>query len=166
MKFTFPAKLYLGGLIYFLFFAFLGFYTIWEMTNEDIILRVSYILVSLILIDWYYKNYIKYKNKYIIITNNNIQIIDKQEKTFINKNEISYIINANHQQLLKLHNVTHIFTKDNKYFYITNEINNYTRLKIELKKVFADHYIEIEKTIKTANTNKEYLLNLYQNNLA
>lgn len=106
------------------------------------LLRIGYILFCIAVLIWYYENYRYYKRKYVVIENDYIKIKDEKFMEIISKQNIDYIIVANHRRLLKIHNVTHIFTKDDNYFYFTNELNKYGKFKESLKVSFEKIYIE------------------------
>lgn len=112
-------------------------------------LRILYLLALIPHFNWYLTYCKKYKDKYVIVKENSIILIEKDKKIIINEDDLSGIINANHQSFFKIFNVTHIFTKHGQHFYITSEINQYKKLKTELMNNFQKHFNTIDKTIRS-----------------
>jgi hypothetical protein len=94
---------------------------------------------------------------YVLISNDSIVIKRGSLLEKINKSNLECIIEANHKQLLKIHNVVHIFTKDGKYFYLTNEINSFKNFKKQLHDNFKDVYIKKKKIISNNYANYDLI---------
>lgn len=84
---------------------------------------------------------------YVTINQEKIHISYKTSLDVIERKNIDCIINANHRQMLKIHNVTHLFTRDGKHYYFTRELNHYEKFKNTLKENFNEYYTEIDKTV-------------------
>ncbi|MCT4620308.1 MAG: hypothetical protein N4A62_13065 [Marinisporobacter sp.] len=149
MKFIYPYKLYCIGLIVFILFSIYGFFEIYDLSKSKMILIVLYMVFCVAVVLWYYENYSYYKNMYVVVSNDSIIIKKDGVLEKIIRSDLEYIIEANHRQRLKIYNVIHIFTKDNRYFYLTREINSFKRLKKQLNVNFKDVYIKKEKVISS-----------------
>ncbi|SHJ46758.1 hypothetical protein [Paramaledivibacter caminithermalis] len=116
-----------------------------------------YIIFCIAVVVWYYENYSYYRSMYVLISNDSIVIKRGSLLEKINKSNLECIIEANHKQLLKIHNVVHIFTKDGKYFYLTNEINSFKNFKKQLHDNFKDVYIKKKKIISNNYANYDLI---------
>lgn len=95
---------------------------------------------------------------YVLISNDSIVIKKGALLEKIIRLNLECIIEANHRQQFKIHNVVHIFTRDGKYFYLTNEINSFKKLKKQLNDNFKDVYMKKKKVISSNfDMNKENL---------
>jgi len=111
------------------------------MTQNYVLLRVFYLALNYLVIDWYIGKYIYFKDMFVILNKNDILISNKCILHIITENNIDCIVEANHKSALKIFNVIHIFTKDNRYFYFTNDIHGYKSFKKILKNNFSSKYI-------------------------
>jgi len=150
MRYNYPYRLYLLFLLIFIFVACYGLYMIYEATFNYIELRILYILFSIAIIVWYYEKYNYYYNRYVIINDNGITISFGNNREAFSSDEIDCIILANHKGCFKIYNVIHIFLRNNKYFYITNEINKYKDLKNNIRKYFPEKF-HIKDTLVPIN---------------
>ncbi|KAB3525617.1 hypothetical protein [Alkaliphilus serpentinus] len=145
MKYSYPYKEWLGGLIFFIIITIYGVFLIYDI-QPTWFYWIGYLALCYLLIDWYWSKFILYKSKHISITNSYMEFSfnhNRNKKRYIAE-EIEYIINSNHKQRLKTHNVTHFFMKNGDYYYLTREINNYERLKKDLKKRFPNKYFAVK----------------------
>lgn len=161
LKFKYADNLYLFGAFICLLIGSYGVYFIFslKLSSSFYLIKLFYFAYMYLILDWYYEQYNKYKQRYVIVSGNGIKIVNKEFETFLEKEEIDCIIVARHHQLLKIHNVVHIFTKEGDYFFFTNEINKYSKFKKQLQDNFRNKFIVTTKLVKKShNITKEFLL--------
>ncbi|WP_026478404.1 hypothetical protein [Alkaliphilus transvaalensis] len=148
MKYIYPYREWIGGMVFFILISFYGVYLLYDI-GVNWIFYIGYIALCYLFIDWYWNKIQLYRSKFIVIRDDEIEFsfdyCSKSKK--YKKEEIEYIFNVNHRQRLKIHNVIHIFMKNGDYLYLTNEVTNFENLKRQLKIYFPKQYVEIQGTI-------------------
>lgn len=161
-KYRYPSKNYLVGYFLALIVIIYGGIVIYQITiveGNSVVFALAYILSVFYIMRWYWKNYLIYKDQYFVIEDNCIKIINKLDVEVIKKENIDCIIAASHLQLLKVHNVIHIYTDDGGYYFFTNEMINYKNFKEELQRTFPFQFVSREKLVMGYPTiTKEFLL--------
>ncbi|MBM7616229.1 hypothetical protein [Alkaliphilus hydrothermalis] len=145
MKYVYPYKEWAGGMIFFLMISIWGGWFIYDI-GAGWKFGIGYMAICYLLIDWYWSKFQYYRSKYIKISSDGIEFAfnNNQDIRQYQTEEIQYIFNVNHKQRLKIHNVLHIFMENGDYFYLTNEINKYERIKKELQQKIPTKYHCIE----------------------
>jgi hypothetical protein len=100
--------------------------------------------------------------KWVIVEKDSIIINNNKLVTSIYKNEFECIIYSQHLQRFKIHNVIHIFTRDERYFYITREIDNFDKLRKLLKETFPSLYLESDNLLLGVCEDEKELLSIYR----
>lgn len=133
-------------------------YKITVIEGNSFLYGIVYLSVGSFLIYWYISQYKRYRNRSVIIKDSGIEIINSDNITLINKEDIDCIIVSNHLQILKVFKVTHIFLKNGAYLYFTDDIKNYKSLQNDLSERFARQFkIRKKLIIGFPNITKEFL---------
>ena len=119
---------------------------------------IYFVLVYMVM-RWYYFQFKKYRGRFVEVNNDWIRLISKDIEDVITKEDLDCIIVAEHVQLLKVYNVTHLYTKDGRYYFFTDEIIKYKKFKEELQMKFYEKFIVREKLIiGFPDISKDFLL--------
>lgn len=159
MKFNYPYRLYLFGLSLFLLFSLMGMILLMQIENVHFFLIIVYLVYVVKMSRWYYKKFVLYKRKKVLVNSYGLIIFDEDEEVLITRSEIDMIVEFDHQQRLKIHHVLQIFTKDERSFILTSEINQFKELKKYLSAEYDDVYYIIKDTVRgTADLRKKLKL--------
>lgn len=151
MKFNYPYKVYIVGLIFLLLILTYGIVVIVQIFSEGLMFIMF--LALLMLVSYHISKYYIQKIKYYIdinveVNDNSIKFHDHEINILIEKESLDVIFLAKHMQNFKVHRVIHIFKTDGTYCYITNEIDHFDKLTKLLKTTFPNKYYETNHLIK------------------
>ena len=149
MRFYYPHRLYMTGLILLLFLLVYGLIILNDISLEGNLPKVFlpfYSMVCLLFSRFYYKFYLYYRDKFIDVYMEHIEFCSHGQCVHIKEEDILGIYLAKHRQMMKIHKIVHIFTKDGTYIHVTNEVNKYNRF-ISLLKFYYPNKFKVCKHI-------------------
>lgn len=160
MRYNYSAKHYLFGFVLFFAVSLSGAVALRDALHVIPIIYAGYVIVCCFMLFGYWAEYYRFKDKYVFIYKEGLIISDKKQVIYIGNDEIDCIIEANHHQRLKIHNIVHVFLKDGRYFYFTNQITNFLFFKVDLHALYNDKfYIRDRLFSDDYEVTKENLLN-------
>lgn len=160
MKFRYVFRHYLVGFILFLFISTSGALAIKEAFFKFPVIYLAYTIVCCIMLYGYMSEYYRYKDKAVFIYKEGMIVSDRDTLVTINLFDIDCIIEANHRQRMKMHNIVHVFLIDGRYLFFNDQIAHYPRFKMTLQEVYKDRYYKREGLFsEELEVTKENLLN-------
>lgn len=143
MRFHYPHRLYAAGFILLVIVLVYGIVILYDINLEGRLPSLFipfYGLISFFFGRFYIKFYLEYRTKFIDVFMEYIEFCSHGMCIHIDEDDILGIYLAKHRQILKIHRIIHIFTKDGTYIHITNEVNRYNRLIVLLKYYYPGHF--------------------------
>lgn len=160
MRYNYSSKHYLFGFILFFSVSLSGAIALKNALNVIPIIYFGYVIICCFMLFGYWNEYYRFKDKYIVIYKEGLIISDRNQVIYIGNDEIDCIIEANHHQRLKIHNIVHVFLKDGRYFYFTNQISKYLFFKIDLQAIYHEKFYIRESLFSDEQlVTKENLMN-------
>lgn len=151
MLFEYPHKYYKVGYYIFILFELYALYIV-HITPINAFLKFFFIIV---IIGLYFALRGYYLGKIYLLKSYNIQINSEYISIYFDNIQYSYtneelqsIYFTEQFENIKVYKILHIYTKDDKYFYFSNELINFQLLNKELKKLFPRKYHHIDHLLK------------------
>ncbi|MCK8060294.1 MULTISPECIES: hypothetical protein [unclassified Fusibacter] len=165
MKFTYPYKLYILGLLLLLSTFTYGIFVLNQIHQEGFVVW-PFVLILCITCFYLARFYLMkirlYKDRHLTIDEDHIYFHLNRKDIHINADDLDVIFYARHLQNLKIHHVIHFFKHDGTYFFITDEINHFKQLKSEVSSKYPHHYYEASHLIKGFQSITKGLLFTYR----
>jgi len=140
MRFQYSSKHYLVGLFLFLIVAVFGLEAIFDVVYKLPALFLFFLIFCVGMLHAYLKTYLSYRDKYIYLYYEGIIFGDRQNVTGLKRSEIDMVIEARHQQRIKLYTVMHIFLKDGRYTYFTTDVARYKVFSQTMASLYSDRF--------------------------